>query len=172
MIGGPACGKTITAANVRAQLGFKGHNIELVDEKIKNWTYIPRTPKSCDNFYIQACQVQKEDLILRSGVDLIVTDSPLILQYFYAKWHKVPLQEPMRKIALEFERIYPSLHIFIGRKDEFYSSVGRYEKLEEAKKIDEAIKDTLVENNISFSHISCVGQDTIIEAIEIMLNLT
>lgn len=162
-MGGAGCGKSITAANIRSQLGFKGMNIELVDEVIKDWTYVPRSPESSDSYYLQACQIQKEDLRLRAGVDLIVSDSPLMLQYFYANWHKHLLQEAMLSAALEFEEVYPSIHIIIERNDNFYNSVGRFETLEEAQVIDRAIKKMLRMHNIQFSVFSCVEQDELIE---------
>jgi len=165
LYGGAGCGKSITATNIRAQLGFKGYDIELVDECIKDWTYIPRIPKDCDSFYLQAGQIQKEDIRLRAGVDLIVSDSPLMLQYFYAYHHKVPLQEPMRLAALEFEKLYPALHIFIDREDKFYDEVGRYETLPQAKRIDISVKGVLVANKISFTSRSCLDQDGIINYI-------
>ena len=165
LFSGACGGKSITATNVRAQLGFKGYDIELVDEVIKDWTYIPRIPKDCDSFYLQAGQIQKEDIRLRAGVDLIVSDSPLMLQYFYALYHKVPLQEGMLSAALEFEQLYPSLNIFIDREDKFYNEVGRYEKLAEAKHIDTLIKGVLVQNKTSFRSFSCLDQDGIVEYI-------
>jgi len=165
LYGGAASGKSITATNIRAQLGFEGFDIELVDEVIKDWTYIPRIPRDCDSFYLQAGQIQKEDIRLRAGVDLIVSDSPLMLQYFYAFYHKVPLQEAMLSAALEFEQLYSSLNIFIDREDRFYSEVGRYEKLAEAKRIDILIKGVLVQNKVSFKSFSCLDQDGIIDYI-------
>jgi len=165
LFSGACGGKSITATNVRAQLGFRGYDIELVDEVIKDWTYIPRIPKDCDSFYLQAGQIQKEDIRLRAGVDLIVSDSPLLLQYFYAWYHKVPLQDGMLSAANEFERLYPSLNIFIEREDKFYNEVGRYEKLDEAKRIDDLIKDVLIKNKTSFVSLSCLDQDGIVEYI-------
>jgi hypothetical protein len=165
LLGGACSGKSITATNIRSQMGFAGYDIELVDEVIKDWTYIPRVPASCDSIFLLASQIEKEDIRLRAGVDLIVSDSPLILQYFYAKWHKVPLQKPMLQAALEFEELYPSIHIFIERKDKFYSEVGRYETLAQAKEIDVAIKNTLRENHMSYSEFSCLDQEEIISYI-------
>ena len=165
MFSGPASGKSITAINVRAKLGFKGYDIELVEETIKEWTYIPRIPSVCDTHFIQANQIQKEDIRLRAGVDIIVSDSPLMLQYFYAIYHKNPMQEPMRLAAVEFEKMYPSINIFIDREDKFYNEVGRYEKLDEAKKIDNLIKDTLVLNDVPFVSFSCLDQKNIVKYI-------
>ena len=135
LCGGAGCGKSKTANNICAQLGFKGYDIELVDEVIKDWTYIPRIPKDCDSFYLQGCQIQKEDVRLRAGVDLIVSDSPLFLQYFYACHHKVPMQGPMLAASNEFDDMYKSLYIFINREDSFYDEKGRYETLAQAKVI-------------------------------------
>lgn len=164
-MGGAGCGKSITATNVRSQLGFKGYDIELVEEVIKDWTYISRIPKGVDSFWLQASQIQKEDIRLRAGVDLIVSDSPVILQWFYARYHKAPLQEAMYQAAIEFEQLYPSIHIFIDRDDRFYDEVGRYENLQEAKEIDFKMKLLVETAEIEFVSFSCLNQDDIIDYI-------
>jgi len=162
LFSGAGGGKSITATNIRAQLGFKGYDIELVDEVIKDWTYIPRIPKDCDSFYLQASQIQKEDIRLRAGVDLIVSDSPLFLQYFYAWHYKTPLQMAMLSASIEFDVRYTPLNIFINREDEFYNETGRYETLEEAKHIDIEIKRLMSRNAVEYKEFSCLNQDGII----------
>jgi hypothetical protein len=165
LLSGPCGGKSLTATNVRSALGLKGYNIELVDEYIKDWTYVSRKPMHCDSYYLQACQIQKEDIRLRSGVDYIITDSPIMLQYFYATYHIDPLRDAMLKAAQEFESIYPSIYIFIEREDKFYTKTGRYEELLEAKKIDNLIKETMTKNKVFFKSFSCLEQNKIIEDI-------
>jgi len=165
LFSGPAAGKSITATNVRAQLGFKGYNIELVDEVIKDWTYIPRPPKGADSLWLQASQIQKEDLRLRAGVDLIITDSPVALQYFYAWYHKDPFRAGMYLNVLEWDQTYPALNIFIDREDKFYNEVGRYEKLDESKKIDTTIKMILQTSKIEYTSFSCLNQEGIVNHI-------
>jgi len=105
-LGGPGSGKSTTAAFIYAELKKRGTSIELVDEYIKFWTYIPRVPKGFDSLYVQAKQIHKEDTILRAGTDFIVSDSPILLQYYYAKHHNTPVQKPMLDISLEFEEKY------------------------------------------------------------------
>lgn len=100
---GAGGGKSVLANYTRSELAFKGYNIELVNEAIKDWTFIPRVPRDCDSLYLQATQLQWEDIRLRAGVDLIVSDSPLFLQYFYAKHHNSPMQKAMLEVALEFQ---------------------------------------------------------------------
>ncbi|GAF89325.1 unnamed protein product, partial [marine sediment metagenome] len=95
LMSGPGGGKSITSNSVRSQLAFKGYDIELVEEVIKDWTYYGRSPQSCDSYSLQGKQMEKEDIRLRSGVDLIVSDSPLFLQYFYAWYHKASMQQAM-----------------------------------------------------------------------------
>ena len=162
---GPSGGKSITAANIRAQLGFKGYDIELVEEIIKDWTYIPRIPTSADSLYLQSCQIQKEDIRLRAGVDLIITDSPVFLQYFYGRYHKDPFRDSMQIAFKEFDQMYPALNIFIDREDKFYNQIGRYENFRESKHIDTLIKGMLVENKMSFTSFSCLDQEHIINYI-------
>ena len=164
-MGGAACGKSKTANNICAQLGFKGYDVELVDESIKDWTYIPRIPTSCDSFYLQACHVEREDIRLRAGVDLVISDSPILLQYFYTWYHKVPMEEPMLMVSSEFDRLYKPLYIFVNREDSFYDEVGRYEKLAEAKDIDRLMKNMMDDNNIQYKEFSCLDQEEIIKHI-------
>ena len=166
IFGGPGSGKSITAINIRVELGFKDYNIELVEEVVKDWTYISRIPEGCDDFYLTASQIQKEDIRLRAGVGVIVSDSPIFIQYFFSRYHNVSLQEPIRLASLEFEKLYPSLNIFLDRENKFYDEVGRYEKLKEAKRIDILLKATLVENKISFRSFSCLAQKDIIDYVE------
>ena len=164
-MGGAGCGKSITATNIRAQLGFKGYDVELVDEVIKDWTYVQRVPRDCDSFFLQASQVQKEDIRLRAGVDLIVSDSPLFLQYFYAWYHQVPLQEAMLSASLEYDKLYKPLYIFVDREDDFYDERGRYEKLREAKLIDDRIKKLMNVHHRDFVEFSCLDQNGMIDYI-------
>lgn len=162
IMGGPCSGKSLLAANIRARLGLEGYNIELVEEVIKDWTYIPRPPKLTDSFYLQACQMQKEEIRLRAGVDLIVSDSPILLQFFYARYHKAPLQTTMLLASQCFDKMYPPLYVFLQREDDFYGELGRYEKLDEAREIDEKLKAVMTSMDIEFKEFSCLNQDDII----------
>jgi len=166
LMGGASCGKSTTASFVKAEMSYRGYDIEFIEEQIKDWTYYGRVPQSCDSFSLQGKQMEKEDIRLRSGVDYVVSDSPLFLQYFYAWYHKVPMQKPMMLASKEFDKMYEPLYIFIERHDDHYNEVGRYEKLEEAKRIDELIKGQMRVFDIPFVNISCLKQDEIVSYIE------
>ena len=60
-------------------LKAEGFDAELVQEFVKTWAYQQRQLKSFDHVYTFASQLHTEDLYLQSGVNIIVTDSPMLL---------------------------------------------------------------------------------------------
>ena len=163
--GGPACGKSLSAANIRSQLGFYGYSVDLIEEVVKEWAYVQQDPSDSDTFFLQASQIRKEDIRLRSGVDIVVTDSPVVLQYFYGCYHGDPFCESMLYSAREWEKKYKSLNIFLKREESFYKNVGRFQQIEEAKKIDEEIKVLLDDMHVKYVEFSCMDQRGIIDHI-------
>ncbi len=160
--GGPCTAKSTTAAFIFAELKRLGHSIELVDEYIKFWTFIPRVPKGFDSLYVQAKQIHKEDTILRAGTDLIVSDSPVLLQYYYAKHHNTPAQYQMLELAKEFEDTYHSIDILLKRNDADYNELGRYETLEQAKEIDEELEAVLDEELDNYEIFDCHDREGVL----------
>ena len=61
------------------------------------------------------------------------------------------------------DEIYEPYYIFIERNDDFYNEVGRYETLEQAKEIDNAIKGLMKTCNIDFCSISCLSPEMIVK---------
>lgn len=140
---GPCAGKSITASSIFTEFKKRGMKIELVSEWIKTWAYQKYQLKSFDQFYCFAKQLRKEDTLLSNGVDIIVTDSPLILNVCYTKKHKFPYWKQCLKVALEFEQKFPSINIFLDRGSLRYNQEGRYENLQEAQQMDKYIKKLL-----------------------------
>ena len=162
LFSGPGGGKSTLSAWLFYNLKMQRKRVEQIQEYIKFWTYIPRSPKSFDGVYIMSKQIHQEDTILRGDTDLIVTDSPLMLQYFFSWHHGSPGQQPMLQLALEMESLYPSLNILLKRKDEFYDKVGRYENIEEAKKIDNKMKILFDNLNINYTEFDCTDSSSIL----------
>lgn len=165
LFGGPCVGKSTLSSYIFAKLKIQGCNIELINEYIKFWTYIPRTPKGYDTYYCQSKQVHKEDTILRSGTELVISDSPVLLGYFYAVHHNSPAQDAMFQLHKEFEKDYPSLNIVLERNDKFYDEHGRYESLEQAKEVDKELKSIVIRHTENYKFFSCLNQDDIFEYI-------
>jgi hypothetical protein len=146
LYGAPGSGKSTVASFLFYNLKIEQYQIELVNEYIKWWTYIPRVPVSWDSYYCQAKQITKEDVTLRSGTDLIVSDSPILLGYFYGVHHNTPGQEAMLKSFEEFQKMYPSIDILIKRPSHIpYNRKGRYEDEKDSNKIEIELTKVLVE---------------------------
>lgn len=143
IFGGPGIGKSTIAPKVFAELKILGFSVGLIHEYIKKWAYLKRQPTSYDQVYIFGHQLHQEDYHMQAGVDLIITDSPLLLQCFYANFYKHPSANPLLEIAKSYEKDYPSLNILLERGDIPYKTEGRYETYEEALERDRALKTFL-----------------------------
>lgn len=168
---GPGTGKSTTACDVFAKLKNKviheqlDIQVELVQEYVKSWAWEGRKPKGFDQVYICAQQMRREEIPLRNGVDIIVSDSPLLMQCAYARKYNTPCWEHLVGIVEEFEKAYPSLHIFLERGDRPYVPKGRYETADEAKKMDEYIKSMLTLYVPNFECIAYTDTDKIIDKV-------
>lgn len=139
LFGGAGCGKSTTAAYVFWNLKKLHLDVELVSEYVKDWAYEKRTIESTDQQYIYTKQQRKEDRLLRAGVKLIVTDSPLFLNCVYAKQFKADGWQELIALAKKFEKRNKALNIFIDRGTIPYQAAGRYQTYDEAKEYDRHI---------------------------------
>jgi hypothetical protein len=147
--GGPGCGKSTIAAKIFSELKIRNYSIEIVHEYIKKWAYMKRVPQSFDQVYIFGQQLHAEDLVCQSGVQHLVTDSPLYMQPFYARTYNVPIWNELMMIAKQYERIHPSLNIFLNRAVT-YQQNGRYETPEVALDRDAKMREFLEQQCIPF----------------------
>lgn len=153
--GGPGVSKSTTAAKLFADLKVRwsgsqnNPQVELISEYIKDWAWLKRIPQSWDQYYIFASQIHKEDIVLRHNNTSVITDSPIWLQLAYMKRGQASFYEACRKAAVQFDRENGSLNIMLKRSVP-YQELGRYENYQQALEMDELIKTTLQENNISY----------------------
>lgn len=148
--GGPGAGKSVIAKYVASIFQRDGYNIEYISEYIKTMARQNLVPCSFDVIKILAEQMVMEDIPLRTGVQVIVSDSPIYMQCVYCKVYGGYLYEEMKALADRFEDIYPSFNIFLRRGNLPYETNGRYETYELAKQRDKAILKFLDRNNISY----------------------
>lgn len=148
--GGPGTGKSTTCASLFAEMKRRGYNAEMNREYIKEWVWEGRNIKPGDQTYFFAKQSRKERLYMEQGLDLIITDSPLILTHFYGLKHdqfenkfNTSLQMLVQHHAICKHYGYKIEHIFLKRTKE-YNPEGRFQTEEEAKKIDHEIKEMLL----------------------------
>lgn len=93
---------------------------------------------------------------LKSEVDIMVTDSPLILGAVYAEDCKSPEYANLLKqlLVMEMEQ-YDNVHIFLNRVKP-YNPKGRNQTEEEAIQKDDEIKQLLLANSWQFV---CIDAD-------------
>jgi len=130
------------AAWIYSAMKVKGKDIELVREHVKNWVYEDRAPQSFDQVFLFATQMRAEDIILRAGVEMLVTDSPLFLSLCYAEMYETPGWKHLLPLCEEFEETYPSINIFLERRTP-YDPKGRFQDEKGALAMDELVQRRL-----------------------------
>lgn len=157
LYGGPGSGKSTTASDLFSLLKKAGINAELVQEYVKQWAWEGRKPVSYDQFYFFGKQSRKE-YSLFDKVDVIVTDSPMAINGYYAQHFGSPQQGALfRNMLLEYLRMcekdgHTHHHVFLTRVKD-YNPKGRYQTLEQAMEIDQNLRRYLGETGISFDRI-------------------
>lgn len=147
LIGGPGSGKSTCASGIFYELKKLGIECEMALEfaKDKVWEESLRTLD--DQIYIFGKQFHKI-WRLRDKVDVIITDSPLIVSIYY----NTEKSEYFDKLVVEQYNRFNNRMYFIER-NETYQENGRLQTKEEAEKIDNEIKNILKQNNIDFTTI-------------------
>lgn len=157
LYGGPGTGKSTSAAYLYYLLKAESKNVELVREYVKDWAYEARPISNYDQIYFLGKQVRRESL-LYGKVDWIITDSPVMMNLFYAqKYCPTKLSEGIRSATLSMygqaaEDGHKHVHIFLKRIKP-YLAEGRYQKEEEAKEIDVELKQLLQNLKVPFLEI-------------------
>lgn len=152
LFAGPGAGKSTTAAGVFRKLKLAGVNCEYVTEFAKDLTWSGRHLALDDQIYVFAKQHHRL-FVCREKVDVIVTDSPLMLSSIYAP----PETETcMHELVLSRFRSFNNHCYFIDRT-KAYNPKGRNQTEAQAKEIDNAVLDMLEE--ISEPYVRVPGNE-------------
>lgn len=133
LFGGPGCGKSTTATGVFHELKKRNIKSEYVHEYAKDLTWDENFNVLQNGIYVLAKQYHKI-WRLQNKVDIVVTDSPLLLNMIYNTKH----HDLTRSLFDEFD----NENYFIIRSKN-YQQYGRTQTLDQAKEIDEKVKDVL-----------------------------
>lgn len=162
---GSGCGKSTVASGLFHTLKCKNLNVELVREYIKQWAYEGRKPIAFQQVYIFGKQLHAEDSVLQH-VDHLVTDSPLLMQVFYARRYNFECWPSLLEIGRAFDAKYPSCNILLDRVGITFQQKGRYEDEEGARKVDVELEDYMKEFSVPYTKIPCTEMDTILNSIK------
>jgi hypothetical protein len=144
LFAGPGTGKSTSCAQIFSELKWMGINCEMAREFAKDKVWEESFKVLDDQVYIFGKQ-QHRMKVLIGQVDVIVTDSPILLSVIYDKTGNKNFKSLVFDIHNEFENI----NIFLEREKP-YNPKGRVQNENKAKILDDQIKDLLNELNVSF----------------------
>lgn len=153
LYGGQGTGKSTMAANIFAKLKWCGIDCEIVGEYAKELVWQESFPKMSNQIYILAKQHNKQ-WMLDGKVDVIVTDSPLLLGPYYDQGRT---QFLMDLTLSEFNK-FDNINVYLKRQKN-YNPNGRMQTEDGAREIDGHIKDMLVKYDIKHTDVDAVESE-------------
>lgn len=147
LFGAPGAGKSTGAAYVFSKLKLEGFNAELVTEFAKDKVWEESKAVFDNQVYIfgkQYFRISK----LEGKVDIVVTDSPLLLSSFYSTDEL--LGDEFNNLVLKIFNHYDSYNAFINRVKD-YNPIGRFQTEEESNKVAENLKWFLMSNGVNYT---------------------
>lgn len=173
--GGPGIGKSTQAAGLFTEMKKHQYNVELTYEFPKEVTWEGNLSAIKDQFYITANQ-HRNISRLYGKVDYIIVDSPIILGSIYKdkysnnEYPSNYYDKSFDEFIWKLFKSYDNINIFLKRDDHTYDENGRFQNLQESKKIDEEIRQSLIDNNIHFIEFD-VNTDAHIEIFRYIKNI-
>jgi len=155
--GGPGSGKSTLASRVFTELKELRMNVELSTEFAKDLTWEQSFGVLSNQLYVFAKQ-QHRIYRVADKVDMIVTDSPLILSLIYGEMYNPDMSQNFKNLIMEEFVRYPRFDVFVERHYE-YVGEGRNQTLEQAVEIDNKIKKIFADNGWGFD-VSIKGSET------------
>lgn len=149
LFGVPGAGKSTGAAYIFSKLKMMGFNAELITEFVKDKVWENNQEVFKNQAYIFGKQSFKMSRC-KGKVDILVTDSPLLLSAFYNS--DAVLGEAFNKVVLDVFNSYENINFLINRVKP-YNPIGRNQTESESDAMKEPIEKMLYSMNISFSAI-------------------
>lgn len=131
LFGAPGAGKSTGAAYIFSQLKMAGINAELVTEFAKDKVWEESKAVFQNQAYIFGKQYFRISR-LQDKVDVVVTDSPIILSPFYA--NDPVLGDEFDTLCTKVFNSYDSMNVFINRVKP-YNPVGRFQTENESDQL-------------------------------------
>ena len=148
--GGPGCGKSTTAAGLFYKLKKAGINVELINEYAKDKVWEGHTNILEDQLYVFAKQLRKIRR-LENKVDIVISDSPILLGAYYIKYDKYKTPG-LREMIIDTHHQMESMNIFVHRTKP-YNPIGRLGGEDSAKEKDIEIEKLLKDANVQYKKL-------------------
>lgn len=148
LFGSPGAGKSTGSAYLFSQLKMAGINAELVTEFAKDKVWEESKEVFNNQVYIFGKQYFRISRI-KDKVDVIVTDSPILLSSFY---NKDPLLgKELDDLILKIFNSFCNFNVFIDRVKP-YNPIGRFQTEEESDIVSTELQDFLNKRNVEYIH--------------------
>ncbi len=149
-LGEPSCGKSTAATYVFSRLKMLGISCEYVSEFVKDKVYENNKIVVKHQEYVFGKQSFKIDRVA-GKVDVIITDSPLILSALYN--NDDSLGEHFNDVVVHKFNTYDNYNYLLTRKHK-YENNGRFQDEEQSKQLRSNLKSLLSKYNIKFLEIN------------------
>ena len=163
--GGPGIGKSTQAAGLHYLMKKNGMSVELTSEFPKTIAWEKNYSAINDQLYITANQHRNISRVY-GQVDYIIVDSPILNGLIYKSRYQGTVYpttfygESFDKFILDLFHQYDNINILLHRNDAGFQKDGRFQDLEESKRVDKELKELMVNNDIEF-HEYAVDYNTI-----------
>lgn len=139
LYGGPGTGKSTTASLVFGVLKQRGHNVELVHEVAKDFTWEERWATLRNQPYVIAKQLRNYDRCY-GQVDAIITDTSSLLGLIYGTNSNPEVARAFQSWVTADWLARRTLNVFLTRDPERpYNPAGRSQTEQEARDLDRRI---------------------------------
>jgi adenylate kinase family enzyme len=166
LFGAPGSGKSTLAADLFSEMKKHDYQVEMVREWVKLWAWEGKEMNYADQVIVFGNQVH-EETSLYGKVDVIITDSPLILSAFYedANHKSTNLLEAAKKIMhlAKFDQVtYWNLLV---KRDWAYQTKGRWQNEAESNELHKKMIQFLKTNELTYETVSSV-EEVMLELIQ------
>lgn len=168
LFGVPGAGKSTGAAYIFSQLKMRGINAELITEFAKDKVWENNEKVFKNQLYLFGKQSFRISRV-QDEVDVIVTDSPLLLSILY---NQTPiLGENFNQLVYDVFNSYNNINYLIKRTKP-YNPSGRMQTEEESNALAQPMIDLLTNWNVPYSNISgdADGYDQIVSEVLQLVN--
>lgn len=152
LFGCPGAGKSTAAAYIFYRLKDAGLNCELCTEYAKDMVFDKNTIALKNQLYIAGNQSYRLDRLRNSGVQVVVTDAPLMLQTVYYRRNNCPEPDMFEIIINNVNNDFDNMNYLLPVPDEV-SSIGRIHDINDSYEIHRQIVDLFNRYNMSYTNI-------------------
>lgn len=149
LFGSPGAGKSTGAAYIFSRLKMMGVDAELITEFPKDMVW-EHNEKAVDNQVYVLGQQYFRQYRCDGEVDVIITDSPILLSILYNKNEKIA--KPFNELTLATFNLGNNINYFVNRAKE-YNPNGRLHTEKQANEIAGKNKDLLENYGIEYTEI-------------------